>query len=201
MTRRWFLDAEPAVTDAVTAALRLHARFEGRDYRAALDLKTITDDAFRSQMESVVADLEAAPQALESRPDRAQAISDLIVKLQAQSPLDDVELQRISESCAMFTRLHMGQWDIVLESLKISEIDSYCDLRDRLLRRRAKGVSVRGTSADITWDVHQVVRRHLAYLRHPEGGWQNVFDPPLKSSPHKLATLRAETDRIATAPR
>lgn len=194
MSECWHLRLDSAARHAVHDAAQLHATLEDGDYAALAredygthPRRLDADQAAR--MLAVV--VRFAPTALIQRPALASAIRDSLARVEQDRALGRDDLTKISEACELLSRAHHGQWDIVAEKLGLGDVDDYSDLRDGLSRRVNPAVPTHACSeiARNAWDVHQVIRRHLAYLRHPEGGWQVIFDPPLRTGTAALARL------------
>jgi hypothetical protein len=192
MSDGWILDASPEAASAITVGLALKQSLEEGRYDALLDEPARTHPDLAGELARFADQLKSSGGALVIRPAEAERLGLAQALIRDGSACDTPMLETISDACAAYGRLHLGQWDIVVELLGLGEIDAYCDLKDRLMRGRSRGLSRSPIVAQTCWETHQVVRRHLAFQRNPAGGWQNVYDPPLKCGPYPLATLRAE---------
>jgi hypothetical protein len=124
--------------------------------------------------------------------------------------LDEEQLRVLMEALDMYSRLGMGQIDIVLTSTnnplikRIWENKSGDEVKD--LSKQIKklifpelsdnayyGIFNNKTpeSSKISWDILQVVRYRLAWDKHPDGGYTVDFGDPLQSSTYKkLPTIK-----------
>ena len=116
--------------------------------------------------------------------------------------MTDEQAGVISRACDFYARILNGQFnEICWETLVLNTVhplpDDFCERRDKmeqlLLQARAcafpelngaghhYGVG-HDETADIAWNVHQVIRHCRAWNNHPEGGLSLDFCKPLDIS-------------------
>lgn len=101
------------------------------------------------------------------------------------------QVSAVSEACELFTRIRLGQFSDIIWKVypdRLGQLDR--DLTDKLFD--GLGMVLRGKlshygsdsdwskEAEVTWDIHQVLRNRLAWDKNPEGNSMNVhFDDPM----------------------
>lgn len=111
------------------------------------------------------------------------------------------EAQIVSEAMELIARIQMGQLDKIENEFTSSPRIEIGSARFDNVRAKLEELSnVSGLQnlgilhkdvpehARIAWDMHQVVRRVLAYHRQPEGGLETHFDPPMLTSKRSSAS-------------
>lgn len=190
------LHAHESTRRVMILALRLRADLiEGR-YDALDGLTYGSDERYNSDDERGrrIGLLQAGGStAFIHDPRRAEQIREIAGRLiDDVVPVTDAMLSEISTACDGLSRIHTGQWHILIEGLILRSAAGRSALADRL-RSSSASITDRGISDDgrVAFDVHQVVRRHLAYQAHPEGGWTVEYDPPLRTSVEPLIRVAA----------
>lgn len=191
--------AEAPVHAVAADALALRASLTGGDYAALARVAFAPSDprnqpaTYRNLLQAL--DAQGA-RAFTPCIQTASALTELAARiLTPAAALTEPELRAVSTSCESLARVHMGQWHIPFETLRPGEPEAYHDLTERLRQYGRGGSSLTNRAisdaARIAYDLHQVIRRELAYRRSPGGGWTTDFDPPLKTAPHPLPRLGA----------
>ena len=199
MTDRTRILVEEPVRRVVADGLALRARLIAGDFAALGRVAFASTDprnrpeSYRSLLQALcdrggVAFGRSAHDAHEH-----EGLAERILSLGAA--FTESELRAVSGSCETLARVHMAQWHIPFETLPQGDREAYHDLMERLRHYGRGGSSLTdraiSDAARIAYDVHQVIRRELAYRRHPRGGWTIDFDPPIKTAPHPLPRLEA----------
>ena len=120
--------------------------------------------------------------------------------------------QSLCNACEFYARMLMGQYkELIWQSMTISG-DDYCERRDaaeeKLLEARdiilpelshsfghSYGVG-HDKTADMAWELYEVVRYVKATTEHPEGGWTTDFSPPMSFSGEPLAKCQAVDSEV-----
>lgn len=107
------------------------------------------------------------------------------------------QAQIVERACELLARLHLGQFEHIIEACLDFGSEDYCKRRDYVrpfLEAAAKviyGVSAYGypdcREDDVflrSWSVYEVLRYTRCWHDHPEGSsWSVCFDPPLNRLP------------------
>lgn len=199
MTVRTRILAEAPVRSVAADALALRARLVAGDF-AALGRVAFAPTDPRNRAENYRGLLQAlcdrGGDAFGRCAQQARAIEALAARiLSPDAAFTESELRTVSGSCESHARVHMAQWHIPFETLPQGDREAYHDLTERLRQYGRGGSSLTNRAisdaARIAYDVHQVIRRELAYRQNPGGGWTTDFDPPIKTAPHALPRLEA----------
>ena len=197
MADRTRILVEAPVRAVAADALTLRARLVGGDFAALGRVAFAPTDprnqpeTYRSLLQTL---LDRGPTAFTPSAEDARELEALAARVVTpEAAFTGTELSALSESCQTLARIHMGQWHIPFETLRQGERDAYHDLMERLRQYGRGGSSLTSRAisgaARIAYDLHQVIRRELAYRRSPGGGWTTEFDPPMKTAPHPLPRL------------
>ena len=123
--------------------------------------------------------------------------------------LTETQLAALSASAELLARLHMGQFSDLTTHLRVPSkfvSEFRADLENLKIHFGLDYSSSWGImneehvpdEARILWDIHQVIRRQLAYDHHPEitpenrwntGGWTVQFDDPYQTSNEPLPII------------
>lgn len=107
-----------------------------------------------------------------------------------QLTLTKKQAQTVQAACELYERLHAGQWFALEDILPLKEgiywhdlepyfknvIEPYCDT-DKMKFERVAG------------DIMRVIRHHLAWEEHPEGGSTVKFGTPIQLGSEPLAKM------------
>ncbi|MBC8157529.1 hypothetical protein H7X64_05115 [Armatimonadetes bacterium] len=115
--------------------------------------------------------------------------------------LTDEQLSVISKACELLSRIYMGQLEEVAWLFGSLPEAQYQELTETL---KALNPVITGMSkqahfgirdervpevARYAYDIHQVIRHHLALKQHPQGGFGINFDSPNPYGNISLATI------------
>jgi hypothetical protein len=106
--------------------------------------------------------------------------------------LSDKQMEVLCEALESFSRAKLGQFSYALEHVKFTSHDTNKEI-DSFLKEKffpeLKGNTVFGIHSDevsddarIAYDIQQVLRNHLAWKDHPEGGYTVNFNTPMRTS-------------------
>lgn len=124
--------------------------------------------------------------------------------------LSDNQADVLISALDLYSRIHLGQFEEVANIARMYDIskfdkdyDAHNDFDDAI--REVKGIlgfdrngsygifnEQVNDIARVAWDMQQVVRRHLAWKRNPEGRHTVNFDPPYPSGKESLISITEE---------
>lgn len=125
--------------------------------------------------------------------------------------LTEKQMGVIQQALDMYFRVAMGQHTELIDQMipPLKDTDEWCRRRDGveehlrearswampdLARSAYYGIYAKEIAEEnrIACDIHDVIRHHLAWERHPEGGFQVCFDTPMAKSEEPLPVVHVE---------
>lgn len=109
--------------------------------------------------------------------------------------LDRSQSEALREALEMLARVHTGQMHILIDGRAKQSSDWGHILYDLWLHRCAASFGIHhpeiSDEARVAWDLHRVIRGHLAWARRPGGGLTGEFDRPITQTSREttLATV------------
>jgi hypothetical protein len=130
-------------------------------------------------------------------------------KLKMTITVDETQARVIMNALEFYTRMRLGQFDNAIADLFLFrrkwnwEQFNYHALRlkntvfPELSENASYGIYNKevGEWAQISWDIHQVIRHDLSWFLYPDGGMTVNFDKPMNTSEHKLPLVEITEEK------
>lgn len=192
-----YLESTATVARVIARSLRIEACLQRGDYGVLAGLQASSERVDRQLLDLAHLLKTKAPRAFVVDAGAADHTESLIYKFasstRGSARFDEPSLRKISESCANLMRLHRGQYHIPFEDRRRDNETDYELAHETLWEWGHRGESLSladiNIDANIAYDVHQVIRRDLAFRKTPEGGVFNHFDKPMKTSPEPFIEI------------
>ena len=112
----------------------------------------------------------------------------------------------VSNTCELFARLKIGQFDRITEHLLDPSLEDYCDKRDlandllKIVACTLLGSTVYRTPCtqpdDLhhrAWNIHAVIRHCMAWHDNPKGNvWSVAYDKPFPHGGEPLPEIKVQ---------
>lgn len=160
-----------------------------------------------NELEELVHEGELEAQDLfdwEERPEYFQTMENILDKLKTNNlKFDENEMYNIRNVTDLYSRLGQGQIKVIrdiysnIKNVHIGGFVSFTNIFDKA-NKLVDTVSISKMKDEykIAYDIHQVIRNHLAWKRKPEGGIHIDFDKPKKCSKEPLPYIHVEQPQI-----
>ncbi len=115
--------------------------------------------------------------------------------------LSDEQLSVISKACELYARIYMGQLEEVaplftsMPEARYQELTLALKALNTVITEMPEQAhfGIRNERvpevARCAYDIHQVIRHHLAWKQHPYGGFGVNFDSPIQYGSKSLPTI------------